>query len=644
MLLETPKTNSFHPRRAMSSLFSSSSKSLSPSYSLPTSLSLPPPKQTFSLSMMEENIDNVQTIINKWDPNSSSYTKVTSLFQTNRKEGKEFIKSVNDLRRAMHYLVAENATSTKLVLAQQLMQTAMKRLERELYNILSRNRDHLDPESLSSRSSTGSSNFGDDDEARSEEELETVDESIAELERVSVQAMSDLKSIADCMIGCGYGKECVKIYKVIRKSIIDEALYRLGIERFRSSRILKMNLEARDGTIKKWLNATKIAVKTLFKGERILCDHVFSASETIRESCFYEVIKEGAINLFRLPELVAKSKKSPERIFQLIEMYEAFSDMWPETELIFNSQSTSAIMSQALSSTIRLRDSIHLILSDFESTIQKDSSKTVVLGGGIHPMTISVMDYISSLADHSGALCDVLADYPRSPTLPQLQESLLESLTSSERDAVSIHLAWLILVLLCKLDCKAELHKDVSLSYLFLANNLHFIVEKVRTSSLKFPLGEDWISKHMKMVHLYASNYESMAWTKVLSSLPDNESSPLSSDIAKESCRRFNAAFEEAYQKQTSWIVQDGKLRDELKISIAKKLVPKYKEFYEANLALLSQETNLELLVRFSPDDLGNYLSDLFHGTSTSDGSHSQSSSSSSSPSSSLAPQRCISI
>ena len=77
-------------------------------------------------------------------------------------------------------------------------------------------------------------------------------------------------------------------------------------------------------------------------------------------------------------------------------------------------------------------------------------------------------------------------------------------------------------------------------------------------------------------------------------------------------------AFEEAHRKQTSWVVQDGNLRDQLKVSIAKKLVPEYREFYDTYLVMLIGEKNLELLVRFSPDDLGNYLSDLFHGISTS--------------------------
>ncbi|KAK9134761.1 hypothetical protein Syun_014091 [Stephania yunnanensis] len=45
--------------------------------------------------------------------------------------------------------------------------------------------------------------------------------------------------IAECMISLGYNKECVKIYKIITKSIIDEGLYRLGIERLSSHQIQK---------------------------------------------------------------------------------------------------------------------------------------------------------------------------------------------------------------------------------------------------------------------------------------------------------------------------------------------------------------------------------------------------------------------
>ncbi|KAK9086996.1 hypothetical protein Syun_029390 [Stephania yunnanensis] len=86
----------------------------------------------------------------------------------------------------------------------------------------------------------------------------------------------DLKMIAECMISLGYSKECVKIYKIIRKSIIDEGLYRLGIERLSSHQIQKMEWEVLEVKIKSWLGAMKVAVNTLFAGERFLCDFVFS--------------------------------------------------------------------------------------------------------------------------------------------------------------------------------------------------------------------------------------------------------------------------------------------------------------------------------------------------------------------------------
>ncbi|GKV28535.1 hypothetical protein SLEP1_g37573 [Rubroshorea leprosula] len=593
-------------RKGISALFFPSSKTLNSSPSFPSTHISSSPSHTFSESIMEENVENAESIITKWDPDSSSNTKFSYLFQQDRREATDFLKSVKDLHRAMHFLVSENSTSDKLVLAQKLMQMAIKRLEKEFYQILSANRDQLHPESVSGGSK--SSNPDDGEDAK----LEKAGQSITEVERSSALAMADLKAIAECMIGSGYGNECVKIYKLIRKSIVDEGLHLLRIKRLRSSQVHKMNWEVLEQMIKNWLNVVKIAVKTLFAGEKVLCNHVFPVSKTIRESCFAEITREGALNLFMFPELVSKYKKSPERIFRFMELHGALSKLWPETESIFDFESTSRIKLQALTSLRKLSHSVCIILSDFQSSIQKDSSRTLVTGGGIHPLTESSMSYLSSLAEYSETLSDIVAECP----FPGNSSPFPESYTiDRSKPAASVHLAWLILVLLCKLDRKAGLYKDVALAYLFLTNNLQFIVEKVRTSPLKELLGEEWVCRHTKKVKLYALSYELQAWNKVLTSLPGESSSAMSPEELKDCFRRFNATFEEAYQKQTTWIVPNRKLRDELKVSIARKLVPMYKEFYEAHLGDLVGEKNLEVLVRIGPDDLGNYLSDLFHGT-----------------------------
>ncbi|CAK9147217.1 unnamed protein product [Ilex paraguariensis] len=591
------------------------------------------PRRLFSDAFMDRTLEIADSIIMKWNPDTSTFAKVTSLFYENRREAKEFIKSVNDLQKAMHFSASENSNSDKLGRAQNLMQIAMKRLQKEFYQILSINRAHLDPESVSARSSlastrTSTSDYEDDDGP--EDEIRTAGDSISEVEDVSDVAMGDLRTIAECMISSGYGKECVKIYKVIRKSIVDEGIYKLGVEKLSSAHVHKMDWEVLDLRIKNWLNAVRIAVKTLFNGERILCDHVFAASESIRESVYAEITKEGASILFGFPENVTRnSKKSPEKIFRTLDMYTAIADRWPEIENIFSLESTSNIRSQALTSLIKLRESVQTELSDFESAVQKDSSKSLAAGAGIHVLTIDVMNYLSLLADYSNILPDILADSPP-PAKSSLPESYFDTSDSEDfpSPAISLRFAWLILVLLCKLDGKAKHYKDVSLSYLFLANNLNYVVAKVRTSNMKYLLGDDWVNKHETKVRQFALSYERLAWSQVIDSIPEDPTAVTTPEEVKDCFKRFNSLFEQAYKKQSMCIVLDSKLRDDIKVSIARKLVGVYRQFYIVHRATVARERNLEPVVRFAPEDLGNYLSDLFFGTVGSGSSLSSSASS----------------
>ncbi|XP_050368381.1 exocyst complex component EXO70H1-like [Argentina anserina] len=605
------------------------SASPSPSNSPSRGSTIPPssPRHSFSDSLMEENIEIAQTLITKWDSDDdSSYTVLTSLFRDDRSEARLYLKCVRDLQSAMHHFVNSQDTSAeKLITAQTLMQAAMKRLQKEFYLILSDNRENLDAETVSSRASTARSSVSDL-ESESEEESTLLDG-----EPIATVAMEDLKSIADCMISAGYGKECVKIYKIIRKSIIDEALYHRGVEKLSLSQVQKMDWNVLETKIKNWLNAVKVAVKTHFYGERLLCDYVFSSSHSIRESCFTEISKEAATTLFSFPELVAKCKKSPEKMFRTLDLYQAISDHWPEIESIFSFESTSAIRSLGVNSLIKLGEAVRTMLEDFEAAVQKDPSKIAVPAGGVHPLTRYVMNYITFLTDYTEILLDIFADFPLTLQTP-LPEAYFDCNDVDESSPISVRIAWLVLVLLCKLDGKAKLYKDVALSYLFLANNLQYVVAKVLNSNLKYLLGDYWIGKHESKVKQYAGNYERMGWSKVYASLPENPTAEISSDQAKKFFQQFKAAFEEVYKKQSSWVVTDPKLRDELKVSVARKLVPVYQKFYEMHRVGLRRECGVDSLVRYAPENLDNYLSDLLYGASGG-GSISLSSSTSSSKS-----------
>ncbi|XP_073144333.1 exocyst complex component EXO70H1-like [Henckelia pumila] len=572
-------------------------------------------RQNISETLMEEDIDKAEAIIKKLSLDFSDDHSFPSLFAgEDRTDATMFLEAVSSLQNAMHYYVKQSSSSDMLVRAQSLMLTAEKRLEKEFYTILSANRKVLDKESVlpqvSPPTSSSTSGFNEDDRVS------------GNFISASGVAMADLKNIADTMIGSGYGKECVRVYKIIRKSIVDETLYHLGVEYLNASQIQKMEWNVLEPKIKKWLHAVTVAIKDLFYGERILCDYVFSSSESISESCFTEISNDAAVNLFNFPEFVAKSKKnlSPEKIFRALDLYEAVTKLWPETESIFSHGSLSPVRSQAVAAQVKLGEAVRTMLNQFEAAIQKDSSRSAS-GGGVHPLTRYVMNFLVFIGDYSGAVADIVADWPVNvPT--QLPESYFPSHTAAEDPstaAITGRLAWLILVLLCKLDSKAALYNDVTLSYLFLANNLNYVVSKVRKSNLGALMGPEWVSNNGSKVKQYLSNYVKMGWSKATSALPQDPTAEISPEEAIECFRRFNLSFEEECTKQKSWVIPDPEFREDARIQVKRKIIPVYRVYYYKHRGGYMMES----IIRYAPEDLDNCLSALF--SASPDSSHTSS-------------------
>ncbi|XP_030451522.2 exocyst complex component EXO70H1-like [Syzygium oleosum] len=552
-------------------------------------------------SSAEGMVESSAAAIAKWDPESPSPRAggAGSIFMEDRAEALRFLQCVHDLRKAMHSLVAENSGSEMLLQGQSSMQIAMKRLQKELYRVLSADGACLDPESVSVRS-TGS--ICEDDGDSGGEGLPPPS-----------MAMTDLRFIVECMMSSGYSKECIAIYTVVRKSIVDNAIRRLGVEQFSASQVNAMGWEVLEVKVKCWLDAVKAAMN-LFAGERILCDHSFFASDSIGELCFAEICGDGATRLFKFPAIVARrSKKSPDMIFCLLDMYAAISENWLEIELMFAFDSTSGVRSEALASLVRLGESVQAMLTEFKSTIHRDSSKSVAAGGGVHRLTVYTMDHLCRLADYGDTLADIVTDCSP-PAKPSLPEDYFDGSDSDEAPApaISLQMAWLILVLLCKLNGKAEHYRDISVSYLFLANNLQHIVSKVQASNLRYLLGEEWVARYARKLRQFAENHERVAWGEVAASLPEDPRAAISPAEATERFRRFNARFEEACRREGTRVVPDPKLREEMRASLERKVVRAYGEFYDAHWLTVGGETSGAISIKYTPEDVGYYLASLF--------------------------------
>ena len=71
-------------------------------------------------------------------------------------------------------------------------------------------------------------------------------------------------------------------------------------------------------------------VKLLYAREQIVCDQTFEGLDSLRDQCFGEVIGNSVSVLLSFGDAIAKSKRSPEKLFVLLDMYEIMRELHSE--------------------------------------------------------------------------------------------------------------------------------------------------------------------------------------------------------------------------------------------------------------------------------------------------------------------------
>nr|TKW23776.1 hypothetical protein SEVIR_3G009100v2 [Setaria viridis] len=313
-----------------------------------------------------------------------------------------------------------------------------------------------------------------------------------------------LSKLAQQLVQAGCQQQCSEIYSEARASALESSLKNLGVEKLSKDEVQKMPWEILESKIGNWIHFMRIAVKLLFAGERQLCDQVFECSQSLRDKCFAAITKNSLATLLSFGEAIAMSKRSPEKLFVLLDMYEIMCELQTEIDTIFVGESCSQMRDSALSLTKCLAQTAQKTFSDFEEAVEKDATKNIHTDGTVHPLTSYVINYVKFLFDYQS-------------TLKQLfQEFKKEDGTGSELAAVTMKI---MQALQNNLDAKAKQYKDPALMHIFLMNNIHYIVKSVRRSEAKDLLGDDWIQRHRRIVQQNANQYRRIAWSKVLQCL-----------------------------------------------------------------------------------------------------------------------------
>ncbi|KAF7822414.1 exocyst complex component EXO70E2 [Senna tora] len=541
-------------------------------------------KSYVRVSAIESRLNAIEEKIMRWEVEATEYLNAAD-------EARQLIERLESL-----HLNKEDQEYKFLLKAYSVLQTAMARLEEEFRNLIIQNRQPFEPEYVSFRSS--------EEDAIDESSIVSLGDSISRaseehiIDLVHPDVVSDIRCIANLMFASNYDQECCHAYTIVRRDALDECLVILEMERLSIEDVLKMEWNVLNSKIKRWIWAVKIFVRVYLASEKWLSDQIFGEGETVSITCFVGASKASILQLLNFGEAMSIGPHQPEKLFRVLDMYEVLADLMLDIDALYSDDVGSSVRIECHEVLKRLGDCVRATFLEFENAIASNASSTPFVGGGIHPLTRYVMNYMRTLTDYSNTL-----------------NLLLKEQEQEDVSSMALHFRSVASILECNLDEKSKLYKEASFQHLFLMNNIHYMAQKVKGSELRNIYGDEWIRKRNWKFQQHAMNYERTTWSSILSLLKDDGiqipgTNSISKNLLKEKLRGFYLAFEDVYRIQTAWIIPDLQLRDDLRISISLKVIQAYRTFVGRHNSHISDKH-----IKYNADDLENYLLDFFEGS-----------------------------
>ncbi|KAL8249990.1 hypothetical protein R6Q59_033683 [Mikania micrantha] len=608
--------------------------------------------------------ETAEHIILRWDATASDDARLPMIFEGDRQEIDLYLQAVDRIHLSMESTTLPDDDGAAAGVHDQskkintAIQIAMARLEDEFRNILISHATPIETESLTEsissaqvtpRTSASFTEFsgGIDYSTRGEDDAVSRDgssslseagensrtissfrsmSSIREIDLMPPDSICDLRSIAERMISAGYFRECVQVYGSVRKSAVDASFKKLGVEKLSIGDIQRLEWEALNAKIGKWIRAAKMCIRVLFASEKRLCEQIFQGLGSAADEAFFmETVKGPAVQLFNFAEAISISRRAPEKLFKILDLHDTLLDLLPDIDAVFEGQSAESVRVQATEIISRLAEAARGMLNEFENAVLREPSRVPVPGGTIHPLTRYVMNYISLISDYKETLGELIVSRPatgsrysddvNTPDMDFTDEH-------EEQSALALHLIWIIVILQFNLEGKSKHYKDTSLSHVFIMNNVHYIVQKIKSSlELRDMIGDTYLKKLTGKFRQAATSYQRATWVGVLYCLRDEGlhvsgsfSSGVSKNALRERFKSFNAMFEEVHRTQALWLIPDTQLREELRISISELLIPAYRSFLGRFRTHIESGRHPENYIKYSVEDLETALLDFFEG------------------------------
>ncbi|KAL7220993.1 hypothetical protein ACSBR1_023031 [Camellia fascicularis] len=515
-----------------------------------------------------------------------------------------------------------------------ILQRAMSYLEDEFRSLLE---DSKAPDSSDQNNHSKTSNQEADQP--SPEESNSAAES-NNFPGYSEEVMSNLNRLAKLMAMGGYEAECFQVYFVGRRTILEATLHKLGFEKFSIDDIQKMQWEALEREIDSWNKTVKEFVTVHFTGERKLSEAVFSDDKLITDVIFGNLSRSIMMQLLNFAEAIAMTKRSSEKLFKFLDIYETLRDVIPSMGDLLPREIENELKSEAMLTRCRLGEAMVCIFCELENSIKADIGKTPVPGGAVHPLTRYTLNYLKYACEFKETLEQVFREHQKidqtdSTTGPDYDNTNAarggnnhnsnnnnnNNNETLKQSPFAKQISKVMDLLDTNLETKSKLYKDTSLSSIFMMNNGRYILQKTKGSpEIHSLMGDTWSRKRSSDLRNYHKTYQRETWGRLLNCLNHeglNVNGKVVKPVLKEKFKSFNTMFDEIHKMQSIWVVSDEQLQSELRVSISAVVIPAYRSFLARFSQHFTPGRQTEKYIKYQPEDIETHIDELFDGNAT---------------------------
>ncbi|KAK9675347.1 hypothetical protein RND81_11G001900 [Saponaria officinalis] len=567
-----------------------------------------------------------------------STSETTALFGRNPEEDSSFLAAVNRLSNLMTLLdgFKSNHTMPLLNQASSVLHRVMVFLEDELRLLLHQVATLTDNSNSNSNSKTKDQEA--DHSASPDQDHPEPAKEPPTFPYYSPDTVSTIRLVSTAMISSGYEPECTNIFIITRRHAFEQELKGHGLDKISADDVQKMNWESLEGDIATWVRVFKHFSIQLFPGEIKLYEAIFNDHPSTKSTLFSDISMAVSSILVNFAEAVSMTKRSTEKLFKFLDMYEALRDWIPTLDsnaTMFSEDVLKELKSEISFAKSRLGEAAVAIFCQLENSIKGDNAKTPVPSGAVHPLTRYTMNYLKYACEYKDTLEQVFQQHLRTE---QLEEYSTSDVTDQrgggggggggrgeEQEKHSPFASQLITImdlLDSYLESKSKLYKDLSLRYIFLMNNGRYMLQKVKGSTeIHQVVGDNWCRKRSSDVRHYHKNYQRETWSRVLQCLNQEGlqvNGKIHKPILKERFKNFNQLFDEIHKTQSTWVVSDEQLQSELRVSISAVMIPAYRSFVARFGQIFTPGRQVEKYIKFQPDDIENAIEELFDGNTNS--------------------------